>query len=155
MTMNFYDMLLAQKLSGGGGGGGDDTLAKMIDRSITSVVIPDGVAKIGQRAFANCNKLSSAIVNEGVTDIESNAFNACSSLLQIELPSTIKTIASSAFASSKLSSLTIHATTPPSMSSSSLPSTISAIYVPSGSVDAYKARSGWSDFASKIQAIPE
>ena len=28
------------------------------------------------------------------------------------------------------------------------------IYVPSESVDAYKAASGWSDFASKIQAIP-
>jgi len=28
------------------------------------------------------------------------------------------------------------------------------IYVPSGSVDTYKAASGWSTYASKIQAIP-
>ena len=29
------------------------------------------------------------------------------------------------------------------------------IYVPAASVDAYKAASGWSDYADKIQAIPE
>ena len=55
-----------------------------------------------------------------------------------------------------LTSVTILATTPPTgVSQYTFMSTPDAIvYVPSGSVDTYKAAGGWSQYASRIQAIP-
>ena len=55
----------------------------------------------------------------------------------------------------EINSITILATTPPTLGNddvfynSSYP-----IYVPSGSVSAYKAASRWNSLASRIQAIP-
>jgi hypothetical protein len=40
------------------------------------------------------------------------------------------------------------------MDSRALDDTRCIIYVPSASVDTYKAASGWSTYASRIQAIP-
>ena len=51
-----------------------------------------------------------------------------------------------------LLSLTIQALTPPTLSNT-LPTTV-AIYVPASAIDTYKAASGWSTYASQIQAIP-
>ena len=57
--------------------------------------------------------------------------------------------------------MTIYATTPPTLVDtlvggsgipSTIPSTISTIYVPSSSVNAYK--SAWFRYSDKIQAIP-
>ena len=56
-----------------------------------------------------------------------------------------------------LETLTILAAVPPSLDSTALGGTTSLtdIYVPSDSVNAYKAADGWSNYASKITAIPE
>jgi len=52
----------------------------------------------------------------------------------------------------KLTSITCLATTPPTLGSNVFYSTNNCpIYVPSGSVNAYK--SSWSDYASRIQSI--
>jgi hypothetical protein len=58
-------------------------------------------------------------------------------------------------ACSNLTTLTVQATTPPTLGSSALSGTNTnlVIKVPSASVNTYKAASGWSDYASKIQAI--
>jgi hypothetical protein len=53
--------------------------------------------------------------------------------------------------STSLTKLTVLATTPPTFSNE-LPSTVD-IYVPADLVDTYKAASGWSTYASQIQAI--
>ena len=57
---------------------------------------------------------------------------------------------------SSCSSLTIHAETPPTISSSTITGLKAdcAIYVPAASVDDYKAKQYWSARASYIQAIP-
>jgi len=46
-------------------------------------------------------------------------------------------------------------TTPPLGGSSMFDLTRCPIYVPAGSVDAYKSAEFWSDYASRIQAIQE
>jgi hypothetical protein len=55
-----------------------------------------------------------------------------------------------------LASVTVEPTTPPTLGSSIFGNNASGrkIYVPSASVDTYKAASGWSDYASDIEAIP-
>ena len=55
---------------------------------------------------------------------------------------------------SKLTSITINAETPPTLNEPSFDNTNNCpIYVPAGSVDVYKSASGWSEYASRIQAI--
>ena len=74
----------------------------------------------------------------------------------IIIPSIITTIGADAFRGcSSLTSVTINATTPPTlMNSLAFDDTNDCpIYVPAQSVDTYKAASGWSSLASRIQAI--
>ena len=134
MTMNFYDMLLAQTLSGGGGD--DAMLIDLIERNITTIKIPEGCKKIGANAFRQCSSLVSVDIPETVTELVSNCFASCTSLSEI----------------------TCRAIKPPSASATSVFTGVPgdcAIYVPEASVDAYKSANIWSSRASYIQAIPE
>lgn len=82
-------------------------------------------------------------------------FSNARGLKNLTIPSSITGISSSITALNELETLTCKATTPPTINHSltNTPNLI-AIYVPAASVDAYKAASGWGDFASIIQAIP-
>lgn len=88
----------------------------------------------------------------------SNApFLGCSKLTEATLPSTLTSISQFSFYNcSKLKTLTMLATTPPTLGSSAFggSTALTAIYVPAESVSAYQAASGWSGKASIIQAIP-
>lgn len=55
-----------------------------------SFVIPDGVTKIGLRAFYGCSSLSSIIIPDGVTKIGDYAFEGCRSLKKVSLPKKVK-----------------------------------------------------------------
>ena len=80
----------------------------------------------------------------------------CTKLTSVVIPSNVTKIDDQAFRySENLSSVTVEATTPPTTYYTSFNLTASnlVIYVPSESVDAYKAAEGWSYYASKIQAI--
>ncbi len=67
--------------------------------------------------------------------VGANAFNVCSNLI----------------------SVTILASSPPNLGNGYVFSGTSqnlVVYVPSESVETYKAANGWSDYTSKIQPIP-
>ena len=75
---------------------------------ITSIVLPKGVTKIGDRAFAACRSLSSITIPEGVTEIGREAFRDCCSLTSITIPEGVTRIAGGAFdGCSSLTSITI------------------------------------------------
>ncbi|MBO4534611.1 MAG: leucine-rich repeat domain-containing protein, partial [Clostridia bacterium] len=61
------------------------------------VVIPDGVVKIGARAFENCENLTSVCIRGDVREIEYLAFNGCTGLTSIEVPEGVEVIGDSAF----------------------------------------------------------
>ena len=123
--MDFYNSLLAQKLSGGGGGGGDkyaafkalvddsltEVTAEMLDgvttinsyaffqsANLTNVEVPDSVTIIGESAFNHCTSLSSIIIPNSVTTISDSAFVNCTSLSSIIIPNSVTTIGINAFA---------------------------------------------------------
>lgn len=145
--------------------------------NLETVTISEGVKSIGQEAFWGCLKLSYIDLPESLESIEVSAFHGCSYLINISLPNGLKNIGDDAFSNTNLdritipeniltigdyafsectnlSSITINATIPPTISSTTFEETNNCpIYVPASSVDAYKAASGWSTYADRIQAI--
>ena len=101
---------------------------------ITSLTIGSNPTKISGRMFSNCTKLTTLVIPSNISYIGTSAFYNCSGL----------------------TSITVHSVTPPTLDSrDSFDSTNNCpIYVPSESVDAYKAASSWVNYKSRIKAIP-
>ena len=78
--------------------------------NITSVVIPNCVTSIGERAFYNCSSLKTVTFkdNSQLTSIGDEAFRSCRSLTSITIPNSVTSIGNSAFSSCRaLTSITI------------------------------------------------
>lgn len=126
--------------------------------SLTSITIPNSVTSIGKSVFSGCSGLSNVTIPNSVMSISYNLFGGCGSLTSITIPNSITKIESGAFSGcTNLMNITCMASNPPSVSNwdsvfGGVPSNCQ-IYVPSESVDAYKAAKGWSTVASYIQAI--
>ena len=65
--------------------------------NITSIVIPNSVASIGEYAFYNCDKLKKVIIPDSVTSICKSAFDGCSSLTNVSIPNSVASIGCFAF----------------------------------------------------------
>ena len=86
----------------------DDFLKSLIERTATSITIPNGATCIGIRAVSGCTALTSITIPNGVTSIEDNAFSDCVALTSITLPSSVTRIGRYAFIScAALASVTI------------------------------------------------
>ena len=123
---------------------------------LTSIEIPNTVTTIGDRAFQQCISLTSIDIPSGVTSIGLGAFQSCTHLTSIDIPNSVTSIGNGAFYKcSSLTEIKIYASTPPTLATGAFDNTNNCpIYVPAASVNTYKAASGWSDYASRIQAIP-
>ncbi|MBR5256151.1 MAG: leucine-rich repeat protein [Bacteroidales bacterium] len=120
--------------------------------SLVNVTIPEGVTSIGYDAFDMCYSLTSITIPNSVTAIGGRAF-AESGLTGIIIPKNVTSIEEWAFTEcSALTHITVHAINPPSdVTASTFSDTNDClIYVPSGSLNAYKTAAGWSDYASRI-----
>ena len=59
---------------------------------LTSVEIPNSVESIRHSAFFGCTGLTNVTIGEGVTDIGDEAFRNCSGLIKIEIPASVTSI---------------------------------------------------------------
>ena len=65
--------------------------------ALTSVEIPEGVTHIGESAFACCQSLESVTIPGSVTEIGEGAFESCDSMMVLELASGLKCVGAFAF----------------------------------------------------------
>ena len=131
---------------------GDD--AFIYCSSLTSVNIPDSVTTIGIFAFAGCTSLTSVNIPDSVTTIGNSAFWACTSLTSVNIGDSVTTIGDYAFRScNSLKRVYCKATTPPALGGTYVfydNGSGRKIYVPAGSVEAYKSADGWNEYADAI-----
>ena len=64
---------------------------------VTNLVIPEGIASIGDYAFDYCTDLTSVSIPEGITTIGTYAFRGCEDLTSVTIPSSLSTIGGNAF----------------------------------------------------------
>lgn len=136
--------------------------------NLERITFPNSLTEIGHSAFASSGIKSINIPN-GVTKLGQGCFYQCTKLTDVTLPSTITEINGASFQyDNKLTSITINATSVPTLNKSEKTDDQGTlyindafdytnncpIYVPAESVAAYKAATNWSKYASRIQAIP-
>ena len=123
--------------------------------SLSSIIIPDGVTSIDGNAFSGCGSLSSIIIPDGVTSIGNYTFNACGSLSSIIIPDGVTSIGSYAFARCYgMAEYHLKPITPPTLSDTNAFQDIRKdciIYVPQGSLEAYRTATNWATYASRMQ----
>ena len=123
--------------------------------SLTSIIIPGSVTSIGKFAFNNCYSLTSITIPDSVTSIGQSAFSNCYSPTSITIPDSVTSIGNSAFGNCYgMAEYHLRPTTPPTLSNINLFNSISSdciIYVPQGSLEAYKTATNWTTYASYMQ----
>lgn len=98
-----------------------------------NLTLPNSLQQIQRYGFMNNQYLTSVTLGNSVTNIGVEAFSNCRALTTV----------------------TINKATPPTLGSNAFQgATLTAIYVPSESVESYKLASNWYQYESIIQAIP-
>jgi hypothetical protein len=126
--------------------------------AFTTIDLPDSVTSIGRGAFEGCASLTTIDLPASLTTIVDYAFYRCTSLTTVDLPASLTTIAYRAFQHcASLVTVTLRRTDSPltTLGTQALSSCHAnmKIYVPADRVADYQGASGWSAYASKIQAI--
>ena len=117
--------------------------------SLTAIRIPGTVKTVGDNSFYGCSALASLELAEGVKELGHLAFQNCSALTQVTLPASLTKVGIDVFAGHGPSIVfTSLATTPPSHSGGSPLGEVDGVtlYVPQGSLNAYKAAFGWKSY---------
>ena len=85
----------------------NETPYEDIKRFVKTVVIQEGVTRIGNDAFSYCSELQSVTLPEGIVSIGDNAFSGTYALTSITLPQSLETLGSYAFGGSFIESITV------------------------------------------------
>lgn len=111
-------------------------------------------ASMPQHVFADCTRLSEITIPNGTTNIKDSAFLNCTSLTEVIIPPAVLNIETNAFARcTGLHTLKVLPTTPPTLHSTALPTTITRLEVPADSLDAYQTAANWGNFASIMVGV--
>lgn len=131
-------------------------------KALTGVTFPESVTgAIGDRCFYNCTNLTDITITERITEIKASAFAGCSSLTSITIPKSVTKIGYYAFQNcTSLAEVYCMPTTPPTLSTYTDDTYVfdnnaigRMIYVPEGSVDAYRSADVWKYYQGFIAPI--
>ena len=137
---------------------------KSVNTSAGTDRLPALITEIETGVFDN-TALTAITLHTGITKIGISAFFA-TALATINIPSTVTEIGTYAFGNCNLlRTVYVYATTPPSIKNDDTPGSrlerdkpfincsLSAIYVPSASLNLYLVATGWSDFYTIIRSM--
>ena len=151
-----------------------------LGKEATNYTIPDGVITIAYRAFSNCTNLmsittpktlrvisdyifsgctglTSVTIGNGISSIESGAFWGCTGLTSITIPNSVYAISDDAFEGcAGLEEIYSCNPMPPTIffgfpAFLEVNKTNCIVYVPIGSLDAYRNAEGWRDFQNIVE----
>lgn len=121
---------------------------------ITDYKVADGVETINT-CFHNCNSIESATIPNSVKKIVDYAFYNCTSLNTITLSSKLESIGYNAFAECpELRTIYSKNSAPAVIDNTTFPNSaymFATLYVPKGTLSAYKNADGWKNFANIIE----
>ena len=125
---------------------------------LKSITMSNSITSIGLYTFNACYALLSVTISNSITQIMTYAFPICYSLASITIPESVTSIGAYAFNNcTGMSEYHFKPTTPPALANSNaftgIPSDCK-IYVPQGSLNAYKTATNWSQYSSKMQEEP-
>ena len=132
---------------------------------ITSITLPSSLTSIGNQAFYNCSgklnvncnipnassyssspflgsKFNEVVIGTNVISIGNYAFYNCSGLSSITLPNSLASIGNYAFSGCNPTAFICKATIPPTLGNNNAFGGKKKIYVPYGSINAYKQKWG-------------
>lgn len=130
--------------------------------SLQSITIPSTVTNIQTYAFYGCSALLSVIIPHGVTNFGTYVFNSCYSIKSITIPSSVDDLGDNVFANCYgVKEYRFLSTTVPTIGASAFSGIVAGtiIYVPYSAdhsiLNAYKAATNWSTYASYMQEEPQ
>ena len=137
-------------------------------KSLTSIKVDEGNSIYDSRD--NCNAIietksntlvagcMNTVIHESVTSIGHGAFGDYTSLTSITIPESVTSIGESAFwGCIGLTNITSHIKEPFAIADDvfeGIPYETATLFVPGGTIDAYKATDGWKNFQN-IEVIPQ
>ena len=110
---------------------------------LQSLIIPEGVTKLGTGTFQGCRKLASVTLMGDVREIGKQCFAGCEALTALQLPASLKTIGEEAFLDSGLKEL-VFGGDMPTIGADALKGVKVAVFYPAGNTT-------WSE--SRIQVL--
>ena len=126
--------------------------------SLTSITLPEGITSLGKYCFSRCSSLLSITLPEGITSLGKSCFWHCTRLTSINFPSSLKTLYYDTFGDAmQKKRITINAITPPKIWYSSDDALITSkctLYVPKGTLDAYKKATTWGRAGAFYEGTP-
>ena len=123
--------------------------------ALTSVTIPNSVTSIGDYAFMDCYGLTSVTIPNSVTSIGNYAFYYCYGLTSVTIPNSVTSIGNYAFYSCVALTEIYSLSSDPAVCGAGpfwwVDETI-PVYIPYGSMSAYKSASEWKEFTNFIES---
>ncbi|MCL2798124.1 MAG: leucine-rich repeat domain-containing protein [Firmicutes bacterium] len=142
---------LASVIPEGVAGIGEGAFAGL--EGLESIILPDSVRFIGGAAFVLCTNLTDIIIPSAVTRIGEAAFFGCTSLAYIEIPAEVTEIGDMAFfACADILTIIMQGEDPPAVGELAFPPQ-TPIYVPDAAVEAYKT--AWEAYAAQIFSLSD
>ena len=127
--------------------------------ALSSITLSENLSEIKEQTFSNCTSLSSIIIPDKVSTIATSAFSGCNHLVSLRLGTGVTDISYWAFKSAPLKEIYAFSETPPTVHyTNSYTNSFDAdifnqctLYVPAGSLQAYKNAEVWKNFKNIVE----